>query len=66
MDSMESMVRRLAEREDLFGELPELDRRARPRGAENVADDEALSLVLARMDQEEEGRSSQLADLIYD
>ncbi len=66
MDSMETMVRRLAEREDLLAELHELDRRASPRGAGNVADDEALGLVLARMDQEEEGRSSQLADLTYD
>ncbi len=66
MDTMKSMVRRLAEREDLLAEIHGLDRRESPRGVANFADDDSLSLLLARMDQEEEGRSFQLADLTYD
>lgn len=66
MGSMESMVRSLAEREDLLAEIRELAGRASPREAEDVADADGLSLLLARMDLEEEGRSSQLADLSYE
>ncbi len=66
MISMESMVRSLAEREDLLAEIRESDRRASPRGAPSAAEDEGLSLLLARMDLEEEGRSLELADLLHD
>ena len=67
MDSLDSLVRSLAEREDLLAEIHELDKRASPRGAGNVADDDGLNLLLARLDlEEEEGRSSQPSDLTYD